>query len=151
MIPQLGLVLPVEWLVTEPSKGKWAILVEQAQTHRALHRRSFERRAANDGIHAALDRVVAFVGRLVAKIPARFRPVFLDSIVEAGEAAQARIAERTAKAVAPAAALGPGVVVAAALPTGGALPGVALGAAAAGAALPAVSELCAVSERRDSS
>ncbi|HEX7839679.1 MAG TPA: phage tail tape measure protein [Kofleriaceae bacterium] len=95
-----------------------------------------------DGIHAALDRVVAFVGRLVAKIPARFRPAFLDSIVEAGEAAQARIAARTAKAVAPAAALGPGgAPVAAALPTGGSLPGVALGAAAAGSALPAVSEL----------
>lgn len=93
-----------------------------------------------DGIHAALDRVVAFVGRLVAKIPSRFRPAFLDSIVEAGEAAQARIAQRTAKAVAPTAALGPGTA-ATALPTGGALPGVTLGAAAAGAPLPAASEL----------
>jgi hypothetical protein len=51
-----------------------------------------------DGIHAELDRVVAFVGRLVTKIRSRFRPAFLDSIVEAGEAAQARIAERTTKA-----------------------------------------------------
>jgi TP901 family phage tail tape measure protein len=96
-----------------------------------------------DGIHSALDRVIAFVGRLVAKIPSRFRPTFLDSIVEAGEAAQARIAERTAKAIAPTAVAltlgGPGA--AATLPAASTLPGVALGAAAAGAALPAASEL----------
>ena len=54
-----------------------------------------------DGIQGALNRVVAFVGRLVAKIPARFRPAFLDSIVEAGQAAQEQIAARTAKAIAP--------------------------------------------------
>jgi TP901 family phage tail tape measure protein len=65
-----------------------------------------------DGIHSALDRVISFVGRLVAKIPARFRPAFLDSIVDAGEAAEQSIAERAARAAAPAlrasAVAGPG-------------------------------------------
>src|SRR5262249_26073673 len=36
-----------------------------------------------DGIRSALDHLLAFVGRVVAKIPERFRPAFLDSIIEA--------------------------------------------------------------------
>jgi hypothetical protein len=96
-----------------------------------------------DGIHAALDRVIAFLGRLVTKIPSRFRPAFLDSIVEAGQVAQARIAERTAKAIAPTAmgfAPGGGGV-ATALPATGMLSGAMLNAAAASGALPAAAEL----------
>lgn len=50
-----------------------------------------------DGIHASLDRLMAFVGRLVAKIPARFRPGLLDSIVEAGADAEARLKGRETK------------------------------------------------------
>ncbi|TMQ13298.1 MAG: phage tail tape measure protein [Deltaproteobacteria bacterium] len=96
-----------------------------------------------ESIHNTLDRVIAFVGRLVAKIPSRFRPAFLDSIVDAGEAAQARIAERAAKAAAPTTAtLAREVTTAAAVsPARGGLAGVSLGAAAAGAALPAAAEL----------
>jgi hypothetical protein len=87
--------------------------------------------------------VIAFVGQLVAKIPSRFRPAFLDSIVDAGEAAQARIAERAAKTVAPTTATFARemTTAAAANPARGGLAGVLLGAAAAGAALPAVAEL----------
>jgi WD domain, G-beta repeat len=96
-----------------------------------------------EAIHNTLDRVVAFVGRLVAKIPSRFRPAFLDSIVDAGEAAQTRMAERTAKAVAPTTATFVREVTTAgpAFPSRGTLAGVPLGAAAAGAALPAAAEL----------
>jgi TP901 family phage tail tape measure protein len=96
-----------------------------------------------EAIHNTLDRVVAFVGRLVAKIPSRFRPAFLDSIVDAGEAAQTRMAERTAKAVSPATAtFGHDLRASGAIsPIGGVLPGSALGIAAAGAALPAAAEL----------
>jgi TP901 family phage tail tape measure protein len=96
-----------------------------------------------DGIRSALDHLLAFVGRVVAKIPERFRPQFLDSIIEAGEAAQARIAERAAKAIAPAAAmLTPrGISVGAASPVVGVLPGGTIGAAAAGTALPAAAEV----------
>jgi TP901 family phage tail tape measure protein len=95
-----------------------------------------------ESIRNTLDRVIAFVGRLVAKIPSRFRPAFLDSIVEAGEAAQARIAERTARAVAPATAtLGRGGATAVASPAAVVVPGLALSAAAAGATLPAAAEL----------
>jgi TP901 family phage tail tape measure protein len=96
-----------------------------------------------DGIHSALDRVVAFVGRLVAKIPSRFRPAFLDSIVEAGEAAQARIAARTTKAIAPTGTLVPSATgVALAVPVAGSLPGTPV-ATATGAVFPAASELLA--------
>ncbi len=96
-----------------------------------------------DSIQSSLDKVIAFIGRLVAKIPSRFRPAFLDSIVDASEAAQARIAERTAKATAPnAVTLVPsGIGPATASPAAGVLPGVALSAATAGAALPAAAEL----------
>ncbi len=92
-----------------------------------------------DTIHNVLDKVIAFIGRLVAKIPSRFRPAFLDSVVEAGEAAESRIAERAARAAAPAVrAMVPGVVSEiAAAP----LPSPALGVGAAGAALAAVSEV----------
>lgn len=48
-----------------------------------------------DSIRNVLDKVIAFIGRLVAKIPSRFRPAFLDTIVDAGEAAQERISVRT--------------------------------------------------------
>lgn len=97
-----------------------------------------------EGIHAALDKLVAFVGRTVAKIPARFRPAFLDSIVDAGEAAEASIAQRAARAAAPAmAALGPVAATTALASAGGlsrgALAGFASGAA--GTALPGVSEV----------
>jgi TP901 family phage tail tape measure protein len=96
-----------------------------------------------ESIRSTLDRVIAFVGRLVAKIPSRFRPAFLDSIVDAGQAAQARIAERAAKAAAPTTATFAREVTAAAAvsPTRGAQAGMSLGAAAAGAALPAAAEL----------
>ena len=90
-----------------------------------------------DSIRDVLDRVIAFIGRLVAKIPSRFRPAFLDSVVEAGDAAQARIAERAAKTAGPAIQ----AAVPAAAEAAGVLPGGALGAPAAGAAMPAVSEV----------
>lgn len=98
-----------------------------------------------DGIRSALDHLLAFVGRVVAKIPDRFRPAFLDSIIEAGEAAQARIAERAAKAIAPAAVmLAPGgVAVGAASPVAGMFPGATMAAAAAGMASPAAAEVAA--------
>lgn len=96
-----------------------------------------------DGIRSALDHLLAFVGRVVAKIPERFRPAFLDSIIEAGEAAQARIAERAAKAIAPAAVtLAPsGLPVGTASPVVGVLPGATTGAAGAGMVSPAVAEV----------
>jgi hypothetical protein len=95
-----------------------------------------------DGIHAALDRVVAFVGRLAAKIPTRFRPAFLDSIVDAGQAAEARIAERTARAIAPVAASLTSTGTGAALPSAGGMPpGATFSSAADGFARPAASEL----------
>ena len=92
-----------------------------------------------ESIHNTLDRVIAFVGRLIAKIPSRFRPAFLDSIVDAGEAAHARIAERAARAVAPTTATlaREGTTAAAASPARAALAAVSLGAAAASAVLPA--------------
>jgi phage-related protein len=90
-----------------------------------------------DSIRDVLDRVIAFVGRLVAKIPSRFRPAFLDSVVEAGEAAQARVAERAAKTAGPAIQAAVPVAAAAAV---GMLPGT-LGGPAAGVAMPAVSEV----------
>lgn len=102
-----------------------------------------------DGIRNALDKVIAFIGRLVGKIPARFRPAFLDSIVDAGQEAETRIAERTARAVAPAAG---GVLPggpAALTPSGAMRAGTALGAAAANAAMPAVSEVRARGEISD--
>jgi len=103
-----------------------------------------------DGIQGALNRVVAFIGRLVARIPARFRPAFLDSIVEAGQAAQEQIAARTAKAIAPAALqLTPGGGAVAVAPAAGAAPGAVIGAAAATSALPAASELRARSQIND--
>jgi TP901 family phage tail tape measure protein len=97
-----------------------------------------------DGIHNALDNVIAFVGQLVAKIPSRFRPAFLDSIVDAGEAAEASIAQRAARAAAPAvAALGPaagGVALSTAggLPSGGSL---GVFASGGGTVMPAASEV----------
>jgi TP901 family phage tail tape measure protein len=100
-----------------------------------------------DGIHSALDRVVSFVGRLVAKIPERFRPAFLDSIVDAGDAAQQRIAERTAQATAPALAAfappAPGMAVTSGggVPVARALGVFTSGAAAAASSHPATSEL----------
>lgn len=91
-----------------------------------------------DGIRNVLDKVIAFIGRLVGKIPSRFRPAFLDSIVDAGEAAEKRIAERTAKTAGPAMeAAAPAAVTEAAA----GLPGGALNVPGAGAAMPAVSEV----------
>jgi TP901 family phage tail tape measure protein len=92
-----------------------------------------------DAIQNTLDKVIAFIGRLVAKIPSRFRPAFLDSIVDAGEAAQGRIAERAVRAAAPTISVTPtatGVALepAATLTSGALGPGV-------GAALPAASEV----------
>lgn len=95
-----------------------------------------------DSIENVLDKVIAFIGRLVAKIPSRFRPAFLDSIVDAGEAAQSRIAERAARAAAPTAgAIGSAVPGAALEPAGALVPGGVLGLPATGAALPAASEV----------
>ncbi len=48
-----------------------------------------------DSIRTALDRLIAYVGHLAAKIPERFRPALLDSVVAAGEAAQVRLDART--------------------------------------------------------
>lgn len=53
----------------------------------------------------AVDSIIAFLGRLAAKIPSRFRPSFLDRVVEQGEAATARIAGRERDAAAAAARL----------------------------------------------
>ena len=95
-----------------------------------------------DSIENVLDKVIAFIGRLVAKIPSRFRPAFLDSIVDAGEAAPSRIAERAARAAAPTAgAIGSAVPGAALEPTSGLVSGGVLGLPATGTALPAASEV----------
>lgn len=111
-----------------------------------------------DGIRDVLDKVIAFIGRLVGKIPARFRPAFLDSVMDAGTQAETRIAERATHGAAPAAAaiLPPtATALAAANPSGGTPgmttvggpnPGTSLGAAAAGATMPAVSEVRARAE-----
>ena len=48
-----------------------------------------------DSIRTALDRLIAYVGHLASKIPERFRPALLDSVVAAGEAAQVRLDART--------------------------------------------------------
>jgi TP901 family phage tail tape measure protein len=97
-----------------------------------------------DGLEHALERILSFTGRLVAKIPARFRPAFLDSIVEASEAAEASLAARATKATGPAiAALAPSVAAAALTSPAAGLPGGLLVPAAAGAALPAAAELTA--------
>jgi hypothetical protein len=42
----------------------------------------------------AIDRMLAFLGRIASRIPSRFRPDFLDSVVAAGEAASERIEKR---------------------------------------------------------
>jgi septal ring-binding cell division protein DamX len=57
----------------------------------------------------AIDRMLVFLGRVVARIPSRFRPELLDQVVEAGTAASERIAHREQEArtqplIAPAAA-----------------------------------------------
>jgi TP901 family phage tail tape measure protein len=46
----------------------------------------------------AIDRMLVFLGRVVARIPNRFRPELLDQVVEAGAAASARIAHREQEA-----------------------------------------------------
>ncbi|WP_428263632.1 hypothetical protein, partial [Haliangium sp.] len=63
----------------------------------------------------AIDGMLAFLGRAVAKIPARFRPALLDQVVAAGDDAGARIAdrERTARAPGPFVAAAAGAVPAA--------------------------------------
>jgi TP901 family phage tail tape measure protein len=98
-----------------------------------------------DGIRNALDRVISFLGRLVAKIPSRFRPGFLDSIVDAGKAADAAIAARETRSTtsaAPALPGGPAERMPAASVQPGGLGGVfARAAALAGGALPAASEV----------
>lgn len=103
-----------------------------------------------DGIRDVLDKIIAFVGRIVGKIPSRFRPAFLDSVVDAGKEAQTRIGERAARAAAPAAgAILPGGI-SALTPSGAARAGANLGAAAADATMPAVSEVRARGEISDS-
>jgi hypothetical protein len=96
-----------------------------------------------DGLEHALERILSFTGRLVAKIPARFRPAFLDSIVDASEAAEASLAARTTRATGPAiAALAPTVAAAALTNSAAGLPGGPLVPAVAGA-IPAAAELTA--------
>jgi TP901 family phage tail tape measure protein len=46
----------------------------------------------------AIDRMLVFLGRVVARIPSRFRPEMLDQVVGAGAAASARIAQREQEA-----------------------------------------------------
>jgi hypothetical protein len=46
----------------------------------------------------AIDRMLVFLGRVVARIPSRFRPELLDQVVDAGAAASARIAHREQEA-----------------------------------------------------
>jgi TP901 family phage tail tape measure protein len=106
-----------------------------------------------EGIRNSLERVISFLGRLVAKIPSRFRPGFLDSIVDAGKAADASIAARTVSSAAPSVtAFGPrasasDLAPSAAAPRGG---GSSVGGAPAGGfALPAVSEVRARSQISD--
>jgi hypothetical protein len=85
----------------------------------------------------------------VAKIPSRFRPAFLDSVVDAGKAAQERIAERAARAAAPAAeAVLPGGM-GSLTSAGASMAGERLGAAAAQAAMPGVAEVQARGEISD--
>jgi len=102
-----------------------------------------------DSIRDVLDKVISFIGRLVGKIPARFRPAFLDSVVDAGQEAEARIAERATRVAAPAATAilpgGAGTLT----PSGAARAGSALGAAAAEMALPAASEVSARGQMSD--
>ena len=103
-----------------------------------------------DGIRDALDRMISFLGRLVAKIPSRFRPGFLDSIVDAGHAADASIAARANQATAPATILGANASSSALATTGGVPPGGALAgglaSVSATAALPAAAEVRARSQ-----
>lgn len=42
----------------------------------------------------AIDRMIAFLGQVAARIPSRFRPELLDTVVAAGEAATTRMAQR---------------------------------------------------------
>jgi len=89
----------------------------------------------------AVDSIVAFLGRLAAKIPSRFRPAFLDRVVESGEAATARIAGREREAAAAAARLaGPGERSAAAPVSEAALTGRPLVFGPPAAAAPATAE-----------
>jgi hypothetical protein len=60
----------------------------------------------------AIDRMLVFLGRVVARIPSHFRPEMLNQVVDAGTAASARIAQReqevrTQPLIAPAAAAMP--------------------------------------------
>jgi TP901 family phage tail tape measure protein len=52
-------------------------------------------------IMEAIDQMLVFLGRVVAKIPSRFRPELLDQVVDAGAAASARIAHREQEARTP--------------------------------------------------
>jgi TP901 family phage tail tape measure protein len=47
-----------------------------------------------DDIKSAFDQVIAFIGRLIGRIPAGFRPAGLDEVVRSGVEAEARIAGR---------------------------------------------------------
>jgi TP901 family phage tail tape measure protein len=103
-----------------------------------------------DGIQHALERVISFMGRLVAKIPTRFRPGFLDSIVDAGRAADASIAARAARTTTPASGFAASGVTPTAVgtaPTGAF--GASLAAASATTALPAAAEVRARSQISD--
>ncbi|HET9621804.1 MAG TPA: phage tail tape measure protein [Kofleriaceae bacterium] len=107
-----------------------------------------------EGIHAALERVIAFVARVVAKIPARFRPAFLDSIIDAGDAAEAGLAARTTKTTAPGtAALAGATTRTIVAPAGSGLAGGTFGGApaagAAFAAFPAAADVQARGQIRD--
>jgi TP901 family phage tail tape measure protein len=46
----------------------------------------------------AIDRMLVFLGRVVARIPSHFRPEMLNQVVDAGTAASARIAHREQEA-----------------------------------------------------
>jgi len=50
-----------------------------------------------DDIMNSLDNVLVFIGDIVGRIPARFRPDALDSVVASGQAAAIRVNERTSR------------------------------------------------------
>jgi len=95
----------------------------------------------------AVDNIIAFLGRLAAKIPSRFRPAFLDRVVESGEAATARIEGREREAAAAAARVaGPAETTAAAPVSQAALTGRPLVFGPPAPAAPAAAEARARSE-----
>lgn len=87
VIDTVGLVFGLAYdIITLPFRNAWVFL--KALFTGASLKDAFM--AVLDNFVAIGDRLIAYIGRLVSRIPSAFRPGFLDTLVEAGQAAEAR-------------------------------------------------------------